>query len=252
MSFIQLTDVSLDYFHYTRRHSLKKTLVKSVLKLFNMKEEVFRLRRALEGIVLSIQTGDRIALIGKNGSGKSTLLRVISGIYQPTFGSIEVQGKISSILNIGVGLVDDATGYENIVLVGILCGKTKKEMKSQFADIEEFTELKEYLKMPVRTYSSGMRLRLGFAIATSMESDILVIDEVIGVGDHTFMTKAHDRLIQLINKSKILILASHSTPILRQFCNKTLLLDEGKCAFFGDFEEGVKFYESGTLKCPSH
>lgn len=243
-SFIKLNNISLDYFFFVNRHSFKKTLVKSVLKFFGRKEEILRLHRALDGIDVTFQTGDRIALIGKNGSGKSTLLRVLSRIYQPTAGSLEVHGTISSLLDIGIGLNPDATGYENIVIMGILHGKTKKQMKAKYEEIEDFTELKDFLKIPVRTYSSGMRLRLAFGIATCMESDILIIDEVIGVGDHTFIEKAQARMKTLVNKSKILVLASHSTSILKQFCNKTMILDQGKCTFFGDLEKGIEIYEN--------
>jgi ABC-type polysaccharide/polyol phosphate transport system ATPase subunit len=242
-SFIKMNNLSLDYFHYMSRKSLKKTIVKSVFNFLGAKEETFILRRALDGIDATFQTGDRIALIGKNGSGKSTLLRVLSGIYQPTAGFIEVQGNISSLLDISVGLNTDATGYENIILMGILQGKTKNQMKSKFKEIEDFTELKDYLKIPVRTYSTGMRLRLAFGIATCMESDILIIDEVIGVGDQSFMEKAQTRLKDLVHKSQILILTSHSTQILQHFCNKSMILDEGKCTFFGDLQKGIEIYE---------
>ncbi len=246
MPFIKLDEVSLDYFFYANRRGLKKTALQSVLKLFGKKEEAFLLRRALDGISATFSSGDRIALIGKNGSGKSTLLRILSGIYPPSSGALEVSGSVSSLLDIGIGLNVDATGYENIVLMGVLQGKTKREMRAKFEEIEEFTELKEYLKMPVRTYSSGMRLRLAFAIATSIESDILVIDEVIGVGDSAFMEKAQKRLQNLIHKSQILILTSHSPEILQQFCNKSMVLKEGKCIFFGPLEEGIALYDKGA------
>ena len=245
MPFIKINEVSLDYFFYSNRKSLKKTILQSVLKLFGKKEDVFQLRRALEGITATFNPGDRVALIGKNGSGKSTLLRILSGIYLPSSGSLEVQGSVGSLLDINIGLNLDVTGYENIVLMGILHGKTKREMRSKFEDIEDFTELKDYLKLPLRTYSSGMRLRLAFAIATSIESDLLIIDEVIGVGDHAFMEKAQQRLKNLVHKSQILILTSHSTKILQHFCNKSMILNEGKSIFFGGLEEGIALYENG-------
>lgn len=219
-------------------------MIKSVQKLFGIKEETLKLHRALEGINATFHAGDRIALIGKNGSGKSTLLRVLSGIYQPTDGILEVRGTLSSLLDIGVGLNPDFTGYENIVQMGILHGKTKKQMKAKFEEIEEFTELKDFLKIPVRTYSSGMRLRLAFGIATCMESDILIIDEVIGVGDRAFIEKAQARMRSLVHKSQILVLASHSTSILKQFCNKTMILDQGKCTYFGELDKGIEIYEA--------
>jgi ABC-type polysaccharide/polyol phosphate transport system ATPase subunit len=226
------------------KRSIKKNLIASFLKLFGMKEEILQLHKALGGITATFKAGDRVALIGKNGSGKSTLLRVLSGIYQPTAGSLEIHGTISSLLDIGVGLHPDATGYENIILMGVLHGKTRSEMRGKFEEIETFTELKDFLKLPVSTYSSGMRLRLAFGIATCMESDILMIDEVIGVGDHTFIEKAQTRMKHLMNKSQILVLASHATSILKQFCNKAMVLDKGKCTFFGELEQGIQFYEA--------
>lgn len=246
-SFIKLNNISLDYFHYVKRYTLKKTMIKSLFNFLGKKEEArLVLNRALNGIDATFTTGDRIALIGKNGAGKSTLLRVLSGIYQPTAGSIEVRGNISSLLDISVGLNTDATGYENIILMGILQGKTKRQMKSKFEDIEEFTELKDYLKLPVRIYSYGMRLRLAFGIATCMESDILIIDEVIGVGDQSFMEKAQNRMKDLIHKCQILILTSHSTQILHHFCNKSMILNQGKCVYFGSLEEGINRYKSAV------
>lgn len=240
--FIKLTNVSLDYFQYTSHRSFKKTLITKLIRFSSKEEKPFTLRRALDGLNASIESGDRVAVIGRNGSGKSTLLRVLSGIYQPTCGSVEVFGAVSSLLDISIGLNVDLTGYENIVVMGILRGKTRGFMVEKFPEIEEFTELKDFLRAPVRTYSYGMRLRLAFAIATSLESDILIIDEVIGVGDQNFMEKAQKRMMDLIQKCRILILASHSTSILHQFCNKSLLLEQGKCAYFGTLSEGINRY----------
>ena len=170
------------------------------------------------------------------------MLSILSGIYYPTYGSIDVEGHISSLLNISVALTPDATGYENIIIVGILLGKTPELMKQKFTEIEGFTELGDFLKAPVRTYSNGMRIRLAFAIVTSIEPDILLLDEVVGAGDNTFMDKAQKRLHNLINKSSILVIASHSNEIIRKFCNKVLYLDHGKCQYFGDVEEGIERY----------
>lgn len=241
---IKLKNISLDYFQYVKRYTLKKKMLSTLMHLFRKREgEIIKLNRALEGINAEFKKGDRIAILGKNGSGKSTLLRVISGIYRPTNGLLEVKGTITSLLDIGVGLNTDATGYENVILIGALHGNTKREMQAKFQEIEEFTELKDYLKMPVRTYSTGMRLRLAFSIITSIESDILIFDEVIGVGDQSFMEKAHKRLENLVNKCQILILTSHSRHILPMFCNKSLVLSQGKCAYFGDLQSGLEFYE---------
>lgn len=241
--YIELENVGLDYFQYVSHRSFKKTLLS---KMFNLdqSDEPFTMRRALDGLSLSIKAGDKVGLIGRNGSGKSTLLRVLSGVYQPTFGLLRVHGSISSLLDISIGLNIDLTGYENIIVMGILRGKMRSQMVAKFSEIEEFTELKDFLRAPVRTYSTGMRLRLAFGIATSLESDILIVDEVIGVGDQNFMDKAQKRLQNLIQKSQILILASHSTSILHQFCNKSLLLDQGKCTYFGSLSEGIEKYSA--------
>ncbi|MBU6384121.1 MAG: ABC transporter ATP-binding protein [Verrucomicrobia bacterium] len=218
-------------------------MIKSAINLFTGHHEpIIRLKRAVDGISLTFEKGDRIALIGKNGSGKSTLLRILSGIYHPTGGTLSSRGKISSLLDISVGLNIDATGYENIILMGILHGKTRKQMRAKFADIEEFTELKDYLKLPVRTYSNGMKLRLAFGIATCIESDIIILDEVVGVGDQNYMQKAQKRLQDLVHNSQILILASHFTQVLENFCNKSLVLDQGKCLFWGDLQKGIELY----------
>ncbi len=244
MSLIELKNLSLDYFCYTAKPSIKKTLLHTLLRISQSKSEQLQFHQALDNLTLSIKDGDRLALLGKNGAGKSTLLKVISRIFQPTAGSLKIEGNVSSILDIGVGLNHDATGYENIILVGILHGKIKAYMRSKFKEIEEFTELQNYLNMPVRTYSSGMRLRLAFAIATSMESDILIIDEVIGVGDQKFMEKAQLRMKNLVHQCNILVLASHSPQIVETFCNKVLILEHGKKAFFGDVQEGLNLYRT--------
>lgn len=242
-AYIKIENLSLDHFHYCSQRSLKKTLLSSLLR-FKRQESSYKLRRALDGLNVEIHSGDRIAVIGNNGAGKSTLLRVIAGIYTPTSGRVSIEGTVTSILDISVGMNMDITGYENIVLLGILKGRTKKEMKAKFADIENFTELKEYLQLPVRTYSFGMKLRLAFGIVTSMESDILAIDEMIAVGDRNFMEKSQKRLQALVHKCQILVLASHSTEILKKFCNKAMIIDQGKCIFFGDLEEGIALHES--------
>ncbi len=241
---IKLKNVELDFFYHHKKKSFKKTLIKGLFKSFIEKEQFFPPHRALDGLNLTIETGDKIAIIGKNGSGKSSLLRLISGIYEPTSGSLEVEGKLTSILSLEVGLNLDLTGYQNMILMGIVQGSSKKKMKERFSEIEEFTELGKYLHLPVKTYSSGMRLRLAFGIITSMQSDILLLDEIIGVGDQNFMQKAQKRIEALAIASKILLLASHSTTILEKFCNKALVLDRGKVTFYGSLQKGISQYEN--------
>lgn len=183
---------------------------------------------ALDSLNFEFSQGDRVGLIGHNGSGKTTLLRVLSGVYAPTRGDLIVHGKIASLLDVSIGLDPDATGFENIYLRGILDGLRPKTIRDKTDDIAEFSELGEYLNLPVRTYSSGMMLRLAFAISTSVEADILIMDEWLSVGDADFSAKAAIRLESLVDKASILILASHSPELIARVCNRQIQLVHGK------------------------
>lgn len=200
--------------------------------------------RALDGITLNIEHGDRVGLIGHNGAGKSTFLRLVSGIYEPVGGEIKIEGKVSALLDVMLGMDHESTGYENIILRGILNGMTRKQILERRDEIVEFTELGDYLSLPVRTYSSGMLLRLAFGIATSIMPEILVLDEVVGAGDAAFMAKAQQRFDAMIEASHIVILASHSIEVIKKICNKVIWLDAGKVKFIGDVDEGMKRYAS--------
>lgn len=201
---------------------------------------------ALKDISFEAHDGDRIGLIGGNGSGKTTLLRVLSGVYPPTRGTIEVRGHVSSMLDASLGMSADATGYENILMCGTIRGLTREEIEASVEDVASFTELGEYLKMPVRTYSSGMRLRLAFAIATLRQPDILLLDEVIGVGDAAFFEKAYARLQRLVERSRILFVASHTITILEELCNKVLWLHQGSLVAFGEMRAVLASYAADT------
>jgi ABC-type polysaccharide/polyol phosphate transport system ATPase subunit len=247
MSCIKLKNVSLEYI-YAKEDSIKNFLLQPLKRLANRgyQSSSHSVFRALNDVNLTINEGDRIALIGRNGAGKSTLLRVLAGIYQPTEGQIQIDGTISSLLEINVGLHEEATGRENIIMIGLLMGQTKRQMLDKLPSIEEFTELREFLNAPVRTYSTGMRLRLVFAIVTSIEPDILLLDEAIGVGDQIFLEKAQKRLEKLIEKSNILVLASHSSLILQRFCNKALVMHQGHNVYCGGVKEAFEFYDELT------
>ena len=201
---------------------------------------------ALRNITLDLRNGDRVALIGRNGAGKSTLLRVLSGIYEPTSGHILTQGRVSALTDLFLGMDPEASGYEFIATRGILMGLSKEQARRLVPDVENFTELGEYLHLPVRTYSSGMLLRLAFAVATAIATDILLMDEMIGVGDRQFIDKAGARLDALMNSVDILVLASHNEDILRKFCNRAVLLSEGQIVQTGSLDECLEAYKTMT------
>lgn len=202
----------------------------------------------LEDINLNLKDGDRLGLVGHNGAGKSTLLKVLAGIYHPTEGEVTIQGRILSTLNITLGFEHEATGYENILLRGRLLGLTAAEIESKVDEIAEFTELGKYLNLPVRVFSSGMLMRLAFAIMTALESDILLMDEVIGTGDARFIHKAEKRLNEFMNKAKIMVIASHSDTVIREFCDRALLLKNGTAFALGEVDEVLGIYQSAEYQ----
>lgn len=186
--------------------------------------------RALDRLSFEIREGDRVGLVGQNGSGKTTLLRVLSGIYEPQGGALEVRGRSATLLDLGLGIDPEATGYDNIMFRGILAGLHPKAIRARVKEIADFTELGDYLEMPVRTYSSGMQVRLAFAVATSVEADILLMDEWLSVGDAEFSKKATDRLEALVDRTPILVLASHDRKLIERTCNKIFRLEHGRLA----------------------
>lgn len=234
MSAITLTDVSLRYpllGAYTR--SLKQSILKKLTGRSAESElETISYIDALKKISFSLKSGDRLGLIGRNGAGKSSLLKTLAGIYHPTTGKIEVRGHVSPLLGISVGMHPLATGYENIRFRCLLHGFNKKKIQSIVKEVEDFTELGRFLAMPIKTYSSGMSVRLSFGLATAITPDILILDEVVGVGDAQFIDKAKARLTNLIESSNILVLASHSDELILKFCNKVLWLDQGSIVKF--------------------
>ncbi len=201
---------------------------------------------ALNEVSFTLRSGDRLGLVGHNGAGKTTLMRVLAQIYEPTRGSIEVCGRISSLFDIELGMDLESTGYENIIIRGLLLGLTAKKMKQLTPEIEAFTEMGDFLSMPIKTYSAGMMVRLAFAIVTAAAPNILLMDEIIGAGDNRFMEKAQQRLEQFIHQSDILVMASHSNEALKKFCNKVLWLEHGKVKAFGPAAEIIDLYEQAN------
>lgn len=220
------------------RHALVSSFVGGVLKRDNNLTSV----RALDSLTLSLKEGDRVGLIGHNGSGKSTLLKLMAGVYEPTLGTISHSGKIISIFNSNLGLDIDKTGRENIKNIAYLIGMTPSELKNKIHDIVNFCELGEFIDLPARTYSAGMLIRLGFAVATSLEPEILLLDENIGAGDARFAENAKSRLDNFYQKMKILVIASHSDDLIRKLCNKAVLMEHGRLIMFGDVEEVLAKY----------
>lgn len=247
MSAVVLENVHVDFPIYNARRSLRKSLFERATGGLIAREGRHHdhiVIKALTGISLALQEGDRLALIGHNGSGKSTLLKVIAGIYEPTAGTVLARGRITQIFDAMPGLDSEDTGYENIITAGLLYGLSRDEIDSKIPEIEEFSELGEYLALPVRTYSSGMVTRLSFALATSLEPGILLMDETIGTGDARFAERAAKRMNDFISRSRILVLASHSDEIVRSICNKAALLQSGALIAIGPVKEILDRYHA--------
>ena len=198
--------------------------------------------RALDDVSLSLEHGDRVGVIGHNGAGKTTLLRVMAGVYEPVKGHVSRFGRTASLLNVSLGIDESATGYENIMTRGLLLGLAPEEVRERTAEIAEFTELGDYLAMPAHTYSAGMRFRLGFAVCTCFEPEILLMDEWLSVGDRHFVEKARRRLEEFVERAGILVLASQNASLLERVCTKGVLLDAGKVKGMGPIAEVLRDY----------
>lgn len=243
MASVILNDVSVDIPIYdVRSSSLRNVMLSRAIGGRFALTGSHVIVSALQNISFEASHGDRIALVGNNGSGKSTLLRVLSEVYPPSRGRVEISGRISPMFDATLGMTLDATGWDNIRMCGRLWGLSRKEIEDSIPDIVEFTELGDYLSVPVRTYSTGMLLRLAFAIATVRAPDVMLIDEVIGVGDWGFFEKAFARLQSLVDRSSILFVASHIDSILRRLCNKAIWLQGGTLMAYGPFDEVLAAY----------
>jgi ABC-type polysaccharide/polyol phosphate transport system ATPase subunit len=255
MTRVVLQGVTIDFPIYgTQQRSLRKTIYEratgGVIRREGKKTNYVTIR-ALTDLSLEIEEGDRLGLIGHNGSGKSTLLKVIAGIYAPIQGSLLVEGRATPLFETMPGLDPEDTGYENIITSGLLFGMSRRYIEQKIPEIEEFCELGEYLSLPVRTYSSGMLTRLGFALATAIDPDVLILDEGIGAGDLRLKERSAKRMDEFVGRSRILILASHSEDYLLQFCNKAALLDEGRLISIGPVRETLDLYYSRVHKAAS-
>lgn len=229
MTSITATDLSVELPIYgVDSRSLKKEMARAVGGRFGAYRAGHTVVRALDSVNFELRTGDRLGLIGGNGAGKTTLLRVLAGAYQPTGGRVEIVGRVSALLDVGIGLDPSATGYENIYMRGLLAGLTRAQVRERLEEIASFSGLGNFLHLPLKTYSAGMQARLAFAVATAVEADIVLMDEWLAVGDADFRTAAHDRLASLVGRSSILVLASHDSTIIESFCNRTIHLEHGR------------------------
>ncbi|SDW62081.1 ABC transporter ATP-binding protein [Thiocapsa roseopersicina] len=209
--------------------------------------------QALQDINLRLESGDRIGLVGHNGAGKTTLLRVLGGIYEPNEGRVSIKGSTVPLFDISLGMDPESTGYENIVLRGLYLGLSRSQMRARLEEIAEFTELGDFLNLPIRTYSAGMRMRLAFAVSTSVAPDILLIDEGIGAGDAAFLQKASERLKLFTEQVSIIVLSSHSEALISKMCTKAVLMEHGRVVGAGTTAEVLEQYREsrdGPLKAP--
>tara|TARA_R110001606_G_scaffold227054_1_gene375154 strand:+ start:31 stop:798 length:768 start_codon:yes stop_codon:yes gene_type:complete len=252
MSSIQIKDLSLHLPIFDADSRLLRQVVFRRRTGGNISLDNKVVVKALENISLTINEGDRVGIVGHNGSGKSTLLRVLAGVYEPTAGSIEIEGKISALLSPGLGMAMEDSGFENIVNIGVMLGLTMKDILSRKDEIAEFTELGQYLALPIRTYSSGMMLRLAFAVVTIINPDILLLDEGLGAGDARFAKRAQDRVQSMMQRANIMVIASHSEGIIADMCNKAILLEQGRLVAYGEVKHIFEIYHKMNSDFEQH
>jgi lipopolysaccharide transport system ATP-binding protein len=242
---IRLDKVNLHYSSVAFKERSLKALITGAFAAPNAKALVHDIH-ALKNICVEIAPGERVGLLGHNGAGKSTFLKMVAGLYPISSGSRHVEGTVRSLFDLSLGFEPDATGRENILYRGLLLGLTPKFMRSVQVQIVAFADIGEFIDYPIKTYSAGMQVRLAFAISTMVGGDILLLDEVIGAGDATFMRRAKARITKLIEDSEILILASHDFGSLRDICERVLVLHHGEVKFDGAVDPAIKEYKKLT------
>jgi len=234
------------------RFNLKKqgkVSLKNYFRDLKNRELMFQEFWALQNINFEVEKGDRLAILGLNGAGKSTLLKVIAGVMKPSKGTVETNGRVVPLLELSTGFDKSYTGRENIFLRGATLGFSTKYMEEKFDEIVDFAEIRKFLNVPVSNYSSGMRARLGFSISTMVNPDILILDEVLSVGDAKFRKKSFKKMMSLIeNKNTTVLFVSHSIKQVKKLCNKAILLEHGKLIMKGDVEDVVEVYNESTNK----
>jgi ABC-type polysaccharide/polyol phosphate transport system ATPase subunit len=248
---LKARDIGLDLPIYTQAQRGARASLSLLRAAFQPPKR--HMRTTLEGISFDLAAGDRIGIIGRNGAGKSTLLKILVGAYPPSRGYIEVAGTRQALLNLTLGFNGEATVIENILLRGIAMGLRSREASYVVEEVLEFSELGEKAGDRLRTLSSGQKMRLGFALATSVQHDILLMDEWIGAGDASFVSKAKERIQSRVDNAKIVVLASHNTKLMRDVCNKGIVLEQGRMTYLGDIDEALEAYTASEkgAKTPS-
>ena len=248
MNAIEVTDVTKTYRKYARRKqfaTIKSAILSGTLVSDLNPDDTFH---ALKGVSFSVRPGCTFGIVGRNGSGKSTALKVVAGITKPTTGTVSVQGRISALIELGAGFHPEISGRENVFINGIMLGLTKREITKRFDEIVEFAELEDFIDAPVKTYSSGMYMRLGFAVAIHVDPDVLLIDEVLAVGDESFTHKCLDKFAEFRRRNRTVLLVTHSLNLVERFCDEALWLNEGRARAMGDPRRVVSTYITDVEK----
>ena len=241
-------DIVIKFDHVTKMYKLFKNDKKRLLYVF-FKKIKYQEKRAVNDVSFKIHRGESVALFGKNGAGKSTILKMITGVSFPTEGKIEVKGRVSALLELTSGFDPEFTGRENIYLKGQLLGLKDTEIKELEQEIIDFAELDEYIDQPVRTYSSGMKARLGFSINVNIRPEILIVDEALSVGDEEFKNKCINKVNEIVNQENVtLLFVTHSTAMAKEFCKRGIFMKKGRVIYDGDINETIKEYVKTVKK----
>lgn len=233
----------IEFKNVTKRYKLYKNDKQRLLGIF-FKKVKYKDKKAVDNVSFKIKKGEAVALFGKNGAGKSTILKMITEVAFPTSGKIIVNGRVSALLELTSGFDLEFTGRENIYLKGQILGLTNKEIKGLEKQIVDFADLEEYIDQPVRTYSSGMKARLGFSINVNIDPDILIVDEALSVGDEEFRNKCVEKVNEIVNQEDVtLLFVTHSTAVAKSFCKRGIVMNKGKKQFDGDIDEAIEKYE---------
>lgn len=241
-------DIVIKFDHVTKMYKLFKNDKRRLLHTF-FKNIKYKEKKAVNDVCFEVERGEAVALFGKNGAGKSTILKMITGVTYPTSGEITVKGRVSALLELTSGFDPEFTGRENIYLKGQLLGLKDAEIRELEQEIIDFAELAEYIDQPVRTYSSGMKARLGFSINVNIRPEILIVDEALSVGDEEFKNKCTKKVNEIVNKDEVtLLFVTHSTTMAKEFCSRGIVMEQGKLKFDGNIDDAIKKYKESIKK----